>query len=143
MELRSVQVRSSDSEVLALKNISLSIAQNEIVTVVGASGCGKSTLLRLVGGLLFPSSGTVRINNEQVTEPRRDTGIVFQAPTLVPWANIMDNALLPSRIMGPVTDSIRNRAGRLLATAGLGEFLSPFPRTEEHTSELQSLMRIS
>src|SRR3546814_4938115 len=113
MELRSVQVRSSDSEVLALKNISLSIAQNEIVTVVGASGCGKSTLLRLVGGLLFPSSGTVRINNEQVTEPRRDTGIVFQPPTLVPWANIMDNALLPSR------------------------------RSEEHTSELQSLMRTS
>lgn len=120
--------RDTDRETQALKEISLDIDKHEIVAVVGASGCGKSTLLRLIAGLLMPTSGSVSIDGEIVASPRRDTGIVFQAPTLVPWANILDNTLLPSSIMGSADDAARARAKQLLNTAGLGQFLEHYPR---------------
>src|SRR5690606_26949730 len=111
--------RNTERETQALKQINLDIQDNEIIAIVGASGCGKSTLLRLIAGLLMPTNGTVSIDDEIVAHPRQDTGIVFQAPTLVPWANILDNTLLPSSIMGRLDDQARSRATRLLTTAGL------------------------
>lgn len=118
----------TERETLALKNVNLDINDNEILAIVGASGCGKSTLLRLIAGLLLPATGQVTIDDERVKSPRQDTGIVFQAPTLVPWANILDNALLPSSIMGSLNAASRNRAIKLLTTAGLGSFLEHHPR---------------
>ena len=120
--------RHTERETQALKHINLDIQDNEIIAIVGASGCGKSTLLRLIAGLLMPSSGTVSIDDEIVAHPRQDTGIVFQAPTLVPWANILDNTRLPSSIMGCLDDQARSRATRLLTTAGLGNFLHHHPK---------------
>ncbi|RYZ85414.1 MAG: ATP-binding cassette domain-containing protein, partial [Proteobacteria bacterium] len=82
--------------VRALDGINLTIRDREIVTLVGPSGCGKSTLLRLISGLVRPTEGHIAINGERVTAPRADTGIVFQAPTLLPWATIMENVMFPS-----------------------------------------------
>lgn len=62
----------------ALTGIDLQIDAGEFVAVVGPSGCGKSTLLRLVAGLLPASQGAVYFDDECVTEPRKNTGIVFQ-----------------------------------------------------------------
>ena len=75
------------------------IEVGEFVAVLGPSGCGKSTVLRALAGLLRPSAGTVRIAGEPVTGPRRDVGVVFQDPTLLPWKNVLENVLLPGRIM--------------------------------------------
>ena len=75
-------VTRGGEQVVAMADVSLEVRRNEFVCLVGPSGCGKSTLLRLVAGLVAPTGGTVSIGGAAVTEPRDDTGIVFQAPTL-------------------------------------------------------------
>src|SRR3546814_746287 len=87
-------------EIVALKDASLTIGDCEFIALVGPSGCGKSTLLRMIGGLLPLSGGQIAIDGARVTGPRDDTGIVFQAPTLLPWATINDNVLFPLSLMG-------------------------------------------
>src|ERR1700737_3722879 len=92
---------TSDGErVIALNAVSLDIRKNEFVALVGPSGCGKSTLLRIMAGLIKPSAGSVQIGGALLRGPREQTGIVFQAATLLPWANVMDNILFPVRVAG-------------------------------------------
>ena len=112
----------------ALADVSLEARRNEFVCLVGPSGCGKSTLLRLVAGLLAPSGGAVSIGGSPVTEPRADTGIVFQAPTLLPWATILDNVLFPVDMMGRLDRAARERAHALLELVGLAGFEAKYPR---------------
>ena len=114
--------------VAALTNVSLSIRRNEFVCLVGPSGCGKSTLLRLVGGLLPVSQGRVLIDGRPVAEPRAETGIVFQSPTLLPWACVLDNVLFPLKMMKRVTTDSSVRAKRLLKLVGLEGFAGKYPR---------------
>jgi NitT/TauT family transport system ATP-binding protein len=114
--------------VMALSDISLTVARNEFVCLVGPSGCGKSTLLRLVAGLVTLTSGTVSVGGTAVTEPREDTGIVFQAPTLLPWASILDNVLFPLDMMGKLDAAGRARARDLLALVELSGFEGKYPR---------------
>jgi NitT/TauT family transport system ATP-binding protein len=115
-------------EVEALADVSLEARRNEFVCLVGPSGCGKSTLLRLVAGLVAPSAGAVSIAGTAVTEPRADTGIVFQAPTLLPWASVLDNVLFPLDMMGRLDARGRARALDLLALVGLDGFERKYPR---------------
>ena len=115
-------------EVHALSEVSLSIAPQEFVAVVGPSGCGKSTLLRMIAGLIRPSAGEVRVAGTKVTEPRQDVGIVFQAPTLLPWATVLDNVLFPFRIMRKLDAGAVERAMALLDLVGLKGFEKRMPR---------------
>ncbi len=80
----------------ALKDVSLSIKQNEFVTLVGPSGCGKSTLLKLIGALIRPSRGTLLFDGAPLPNPTRDVGIVFQEAVLLEWRTVLDNVLLPT-----------------------------------------------
>ena len=121
-------VTRGGEHVEAIAEVSLQVARNEFVCLVGPSGCGKSTLLRLVAGLVTPTSGTVSIGGAKVTEPRDDTGIVFQAPTLLPWASILDNVLFPLDMMGRLDAAGRSRARDLLALVGLAGFEGKYPR---------------
>jgi NitT/TauT family transport system ATP-binding protein len=100
--------RSRDGdEVLALEDLSLSIGRNEFVTLVGPSGCGKSTLLRIVAGLILPTRGAAKIDGAVIREPRDETGIVFQSPTLLPWASVLDNVLFPLRMISRASSRSR------------------------------------
>lgn len=111
----------------ALRRVDLDIAEGEFVAVVGRSGCGKSTLLRLVAGLLQPTTGEVRVDGAMVTRPRRDIGMVFQRPALLPWRSVLDNVLLPVEFFGWRRSDYRDRAMRLLEKVGLGEFHKRLP----------------
>jgi NitT/TauT family transport system ATP-binding protein len=118
--------RSGETE--ALRDVSFDIAQHEFLAVLGPSGCGKSTLLRLIAGLLPPTSGTVEVFGLPVTEPRDDIGIVFQKPTLLPWASVEDNVLFPIRHKrGRVSAEDRARAADLLHMVGLDGFANRLP----------------
>ncbi|MBB4009814.1 ABC transporter ATP-binding protein [Allorhizobium taibaishanense] len=110
--------RSGPTE--ALRNVSFEVGRHEFLAILGPSGCGKSTLLRMIAGLLAPTVGSLQVFGHPVTEPRDDIGIVFQKPTLLPWADVEDNVLFPARHKhGRVSAQERERARDLLAMVGL------------------------
>ncbi|MGO7423664.1 ABC transporter ATP-binding protein, partial [Rhizobium ruizarguesonis] len=120
------ETRSGRTE--ALRDVSFDVARNEFVSILGPSGCGKSTLLRMIAGLLKPTSGSVDVFGLPVTAPRDDIGIVFQKPTLLPWATVEDNVVFPARHKtGRVTAEERGRAGELLSMVGLAGFEKRLP----------------
>lgn len=120
----------------ALKNITLTIAQGEAVAVMGPSGSGKSTLLQLVGGLDYPTAGTVLIDGE---EPRKlsdaarsrfrknTIGFVFQQFYLQPFLSAIDNVALPMRLNSMKANLARAKATELLQKVGLEEKLRSKP----------------
>jgi NitT/TauT family transport system ATP-binding protein len=115
-------------EVQALTGIDLRVAPGEFVAIVGASGCGKSTLLRLVAGLVPVTLGRIEVDGSLVADPRADTAMVFQAPTLLPWADVLRNVTFPLRLMGRATRDTEDGARALLAKAGLAGFETKLPR---------------
>jgi len=118
---------SARGNVVALDDFSVSLPRGGFLSVIGPSGCGKSTLLRLLAGLLKPTRGTALIDGEPITGPRRDVGIVFQQPTLMPWHSTMENVLLPIRTLGQDITAGREKAAELLNMVGLGNFTKHFP----------------
>jgi NitT/TauT family transport system ATP-binding protein len=120
--------RSRDgARVAALDDVDLAVGNEQFACIVGPSGCGKSTLLRLVAGLIAPTRGTIEVGGLRVDGPREDVGIVFQKPTLFPWASVLENVLMPLKLMGRPTASHRQRAMDLLEMVGLGGFETRLP----------------
>jgi NitT/TauT family transport system ATP-binding protein len=113
----------------ALQDVSLTIAAGEFVSLIGPSGCGKSTLLRIIGDLIAPTAGQVRVNGKSPREARlaRDYGIVFQSPVLYDWRNVRRNVELPLEVMGFPRREWSARAERLLHLVGLEEFRDHYP----------------
>jgi NitT/TauT family transport system ATP-binding protein len=125
--LEKVFVTHRGERVHALQDISFSVGEREFVTIVGPSGCGKSTLLKMIAGLLPASSGQITVAGTPVAAPRRDIGLVFQNPVLLPWRTVMDNVLLPAEVQGLPREAARTRAHELLAMVGLTEFEDTYP----------------
>src|SRR5437879_6774192 len=87
----------------AVRNLSLDVADGELLVLVGPSGCGKTTTLRLIAGLESPTGGTVRIAGRVVNDlpPRsRDVALVFQRPALYPHLSVRDNLSFSLRLRG-------------------------------------------
>jgi NitT/TauT family transport system ATP-binding protein len=118
---------TSSGNVEAIRDVSIDVSRNEFVTIVGQSGCGKSTLLRLVAGLTPPSSGEIHLDGKPVTGPRRNIGVVFQSALLLQWKNVLDNILLPAKILKLDPARSRERAQQLLRMVGLEKFADKFP----------------
>jgi len=90
---------SSRTEVL--KNINLSVKENEFVAIIGFSGSGKSTLMNLLAGLQTPDTGEVRLNGEVKIQPGPDRGIMFQNYSLLPWLSVFENIQLAVKSVFP------------------------------------------
>jgi NitT/TauT family transport system ATP-binding protein len=114
-------------EVNAIRDLSLAIAPGEFVSIVGPSGCGKSSLLKIVYGLVPASAGSIHIGGTPVAGPRRDVGMVFQAPVLLPWRTILENVLLPADVLHLDQAATRRRAMALLHLVGLESFEHVYP----------------
>jgi NitT/TauT family transport system ATP-binding protein len=111
----------------ALGPLDLDVADGEFVAVLGPSGCGKSTLLRILSGLLPVSQGRAVLRGETIDRPRKDVGIVFQQPTLLPWKTVLENVLAPVRVMRIYSDAYRQQAEALLDMVGLSAFANHYP----------------
>ena len=83
-----------------LQDVSLAIEPGRFVSLIGPSGCGKSTLLKVIAGLLAHDAGEVRLAGERVAGPRRDIGVMFQNPVLLPWRTVLANVALPAELSG-------------------------------------------
>lgn len=115
-----------DNQVIALDNVNLSIEEGEFVAIVGASGSGKSTLLHLLGGVDYPTSGSVKVNGTDIFQlksdnlsifRRRQIGLVYQFYNLIPVLNVVDNMTLPIDLDGGKVDE--SYLNELLHTLGL------------------------
>jgi len=84
--------------VRALQNVSFNVKEGEFLSIIGPSGCGKTTLLRIIGGLLKQTEGEVIFKKGTVTELHKNSGFVFQDPTLLPWRKVFGNILLPLEV---------------------------------------------
>jgi polar amino acid transport system ATP-binding protein len=120
---------------LVLGGVDLAVAEHEVVVLIGASGSGKSTLLRCVSLLEPLDDGTVRLDGEEVTDPRADAdrlrsrfGVVFQAFNLFPHLSVLQNVTLAPRVVHGVSrDGAEERAMRLLERVGLGSRAKDYP----------------
>ena len=84
-------VERDGRQVLALSDVSLSVADGEFMAIVGPSGCGKTTLLNIVAGLIPYDLGAVAIDGRRIAGPGVDRAVVFQHASLLPWRTIAGN----------------------------------------------------
>jgi len=115
------------SQGLALEDVSLTIADNEFVTLVGRSGCGKTTLLNIVAGLVAPTDGEVRVDGRPVTGPGQGKGMVFQQHALFPWLTAIQNVEFAGKSRGVPRQERRETASQLIELVGLRGFEDKYP----------------
>ena len=114
----------------ALREINLSIAQGEFVTLIGHSGCGKSTLLNLIAGLTRPTSGVLLCDRREIAAPGPERGVVFQNHSLLPWLSCSDNVhLAVERVFGATEGKaqLKARTQAALELVGMGHALNKRP----------------
>ena len=114
--------------VTALQPTSLSVGDNDFVTILGPSGCGKSTLLRMIAGLEKPSTGTITLDGRKVTGPGPDRGMVFQSYTLFPWLTIAENIAFGLTEKGMAAGETREIVAAYIEKVGLRSFEKHYPK---------------
>jgi NitT/TauT family transport system ATP-binding protein len=110
---------------LALDQLDLAIRAGEFVSLLGPSGCGKSTALRLIAGLGEPTRGSISWRGDR---NKPEVGFVFQEPTLMPWATVIRNVMLPLELEGVERRLATKRAAEALERVGLASFCDSYPR---------------
>lgn len=133
--LRVDRVRKSFGEHLVLDDLSLDVAEHQVVVLIGASGSGKSTLLRCINLLEEVDDGVIEVAGQEVTDPRVDAnavrariGMVFQAYNLFPHLRVLDNVALAPRLAHRVPKArARERAAAMLERVGLAAKADSFP----------------
>jgi putative ABC transport system ATP-binding protein len=127
---------SGETEVVALDHATISVGDDEMVTLVGPSGSGKTTLLSIAGGLLSPTGGEVHVGPHAITgyDPRELTrfrrefvGFVFQGANLVPFLTAKENLLIAAELAGRKGRAAEKRAETLLEELGLADRMRNIP----------------
>ncbi|GGN90051.1 ABC transporter [Actinoplanes lobatus] len=121
--------RSGSREVEALRDLTFTVDNGELVCLVGPSGCGKTTLLRCISGLLDPTAGDVRVNGKPVDGPPPGMAVVFQeyGRSLFPWMSVRDNVELPLKQKGVGRARRKQLVEQSLEAVGLTGTASAYP----------------
>ncbi|MFY0609983.1 MAG: ABC transporter ATP-binding protein [Hyphomicrobiaceae bacterium] len=112
---------------VAVKETSISIEPGQFVCILGPSGCGKSTLLNSVAGYVAPTTGQVVVDDEVITAPGPDRGMVFQQYSLFPWKTVRENIAFGPKIRGVSRDEMSSTAETFLEMVGLMKFANRYP----------------
>jgi len=130
------EYRSGDTSVFALKGVTLGVARGEYVSLMGPSGSGKSTFFNMIGGLDFPTSGTITLGGRNLQALRQaelaylrciNIGYIFQNYNLIDVLSALHNVVLPMRFAGLSERDATEKASRLLDEVGLGKRLHHRP----------------
>ena len=119
--------KESTMEIKALADVSLSIHENEFVSIIGPSGCGKTTLLKMIDGLIPYDSGRILIDGRQVTAPGPDRAVVFQAFALLPWRTVLANVEFSLELRRLPKEARTKTARDYLKRVGLSDFENHYP----------------
>lgn len=134
--IKSINIKKSFGSLQVLKGIDFEIAKGEIVSIVGASGAGKTTLLQIIGTLDKPESGTVLINDVDITKlsdkklaqlRNNQIGFVFQFHHLLPEFTALENVCIPAFLKGIKRKDAEKSATEVLEFLGLNERLTHKP----------------
>jgi polar amino acid transport system ATP-binding protein len=128
-------VRKTFGDTVVLRDLTLDVAEHEVVVLIGASGSGKSTLLRCVNLLETVDDGTIHLDETELTDPRTNPdrvrqhiGMVFQSFNLFPHMTVLDNiTLAPRRVHRVARREAEDRAMTLLERVGLAEKAREYP----------------
>lgn len=138
IQLKKVTKRykDSESETIALEQVSLTVNKGEFVAIVGPSGSGKSTFLAIAGALLQPSEGEVFIkdraisslNEKELAQVRLEQiGFILQTSNLIPYLTVLDQLLVVVKMKGSITEEMKQLAVELLTDLGLEHKLKKYP----------------
>ena len=131
IELKDIVVKFGDFE--ALHNINVNVKEGEFFTFLGPSGCGKTTTLRTITGFIEPVSGTVSVNEQDITHvpiEKRNIGIVFQSYALFPTMTVYDNiafGLKLKKLKKPEIDQKVREIARKVSCPAVSSSASPSP----------------
>lgn len=133
ISIRDVRKRFGDTEVL--KGVTFDVARGEVVCIIGPSGSGKSTLIRCINALNDIQAGSIRVQGQEVNDPRLDVrglrkkiGIVFQQYNLFPHKTALENIMMaPMLVFRESRESVEKRARALLEKVRLGEKADAYP----------------
>ena len=112
---------------VAIRDVTFSVARCEVVSIIGPSGCGKSTLLNLAAGLTRPNGGSVHLDGGEITRPSLHVAFMLQKDLLLPWRTIIENVELGQEIQGVGRTERQRRGLALLARYHLAEFAGHYP----------------
>lgn len=126
-KLELENITKTFSELVVLDDISLSLGQNEFVSIVGPSGSGKSTIFNVISGLIKPDQGRVCIDGIDFTGKTGRISYMYQKDLLLPWRKIIDNVSLPLIIKGMSKIEARKKAGESFKIFGLDGFEAKYP----------------
>jgi NitT/TauT family transport system ATP-binding protein len=119
--------RAGSDAVQALRDVNLTIGDNEFITILGPSGCGKTTLLRNVAGLTPWDEGEILIDGKPVTGPSPERAMVFQNFALLPWASVLANVAIGLEIRGEPKAQRERKAMEMIELVGLRGFEKRLP----------------
>ena len=112
----------------ALRDVSLTVCEHEVVALVGPSGCGKSTLLRLFAGLARPAEGTVLYRGRRLDGVLGAAAMVFQSFALLPWLTVTENVAMGLEARGVAGPARRDAVARAVNLVGLDGFEQAYPK---------------
>lgn len=112
-----------------IRSVSLSISENEVISILGPSGCGKTTLLRIIGGLEPPTTGTISASGMLPTEAQKEHlfGFVFQSPILFPWRSVEENIRLPIELIQDDHQAHTSAVSSMISLMRLDGFEAAYP----------------
>jgi NitT/TauT family transport system ATP-binding protein len=113
--------------VVAIRDLNLSVGENEFVSLIGPSGCGKSTFLLMAAGLDEPSAGELFFNGDPVEGPGEKRGMVFQSYTLYPWLTVAENIRFALQKSGLGANEQKSLVDEFVSLVGLKGFENAYP----------------
>ena len=129
LDVRNITKRfaTSDGGIVAVDDVSFSVAPGEFVSIIGPSGCGKSTLFNIIGGLTGDYEGHVSVEGATVVGTHPAIGMVFQEESTFPWRTVEENVAFPLEIAGMAKAARMERAAHFIALVGLTGFERRYP----------------
>ncbi|MDR3575808.1 MAG: ABC transporter ATP-binding protein [Anaerolineaceae bacterium] len=128
--LELININKKFSETQVVFDFNLSAKQGEFISFLGPSGCGKTTTLRMIAGFELPTSGSIKLDNKDLTNTppnKRHVGMVFQSYALFPNLNVADNIGYGLKVAGKPKADIQQRVNEMLALIHMEEFAKRYP----------------